>query len=117
MNIGMMQPGFMPWLGLFELIYKCDCFIFLDDFQFSIQSWDQRNRLFVNKGQVGWFTVPVIKSVSFRSPMNQTQINESIPWRMKMLKRFRQNYSRTHYYKMLSPIIEKWLLTSTSSLA
>lgn len=117
MNVSMMQPGFMPWLGLFELIFKSDCFIFLDDFQFSVQSWDQRNRLFVNKGQVGWFTVPVIKSLSFLASLNQTQINESMPWRVKMWKRLQQNYSKTIYYNMLSPLIEEWLLTPASSLA
>ena len=65
MKVAMMQPTFLPWQGYFELIYQADCFIFLDDFQFSVQSYHQRNRLFVNRDQVGWYTVPVKKSNAF----------------------------------------------------
>lgn len=117
MNVAMMQPTFMPWQGFFELIYKSDVFILLDDFQFSVQSYHQRNRLFVNKGQVGWYSVPVQKSVSFKSPLNQTKINETTPWRMKMWKRIQQNYSKSSYYYDVAPLIEKWLLTKEESLA
>jgi WbqC-like protein family len=117
MKVAMMQPGFMPWQGLFELIYKSDCFIFLDDFQFSVQGWNQRNRLFVNKGQVGWYSVPMMKSISFKVPLCKTKINERIPWRVKAWKRIQQNYSKASYFGETAPSIEKWLLSSYQSLA
>lgn len=117
MNVAMMQPAFMPWLGYFELIYRSDRFIFLDDFQFSVQSYHQRNRLFVNRGQVDWYTVPVQKSVSFKAPLNETVINEKIPWRKKAWKRIQANYSKAPYYDEIAPIIEDWLLTPAGSLA
>lgn len=117
MDIAMMQPTFLPWQGYFELIYKSEVFIFLDDFQFSVQSYQQRNRLFVNKGQVGWYSVPVKKSESFKSPINQTIINESIPWRKKMWKRIEQNYGKATHYTEISPLIKNWLFTQETSLA
>jgi hypothetical protein len=117
MKVAMMQPSFMPWQGFFELIYSSDIFIFLDDFQFSVQSYHQRNRLFVNIGQVDWYSVPVQKSVSFKSPLNQTKINETTPWRAKMWKRLQQNYSKTPYYSQIAPLVEKWLLDRSESLA
>lgn len=117
MNVGMMQPTFMPWLGLFELIIKSDVFIILDDFQFSVQSWDQRNRLFVNKDQVGWYTIPVKKSESFLAPFSKATINDTIPWRAKMLKRIHQNYSKARYFSETFKLVEKWLLTEEKSLA
>jgi len=117
MNVAMMQPAFMPWQGLFELIHKADVFIFLDDFQFSVQSYHQRNRLFVEKGRVDWYTVPVLKSVSFKLPLNQTKISESAPWRQKMWKRIMHNYSRALYYPVIAPEIQKWLLSPAESLA
>jgi len=117
MNVAMMQPAFLPWQGFFELVYRSDIFIILDDFQFSVQSRHQRNRLFVNKGQVDWYSVPVLKSESFKSPLNQTKINESTPWREKMWKRIQQNYSKTPYYPQIAPPIEKWLLGKSESLA
>ncbi len=117
MNVAMMQPSFMPWQGLFEMIYKSDRFIFLDDFQFSVQSYHQRNRLFVNKGQVDWYSVPIQKAGSFKTPLNQTRINEAIPWRKKMLQRIRQNYSKTRFFSDIFPGVEKWMLTREESLA
>lgn len=117
MNIAMMQPSFMPWLGYFELIYKSDTFILLDDFQFSVQSYHQRNRLFVNKGQVDWYSVPVQKSLSFGEPLNHTLISETSPWRMKMWKRIQQNYSKARYYSLTAPLIEGWLFEKLTSLA
>lgn len=117
MNVAMMQPAFMPWQGFFELIYKSEIFIFLDDFQFSVQSYHQRNRLFVNTGQVGWYSVPVMKSISFKVSLNKTRINEMIPWRSKMWKRIQQNYSKAPYFAEIAPHVGKWILTQAESLA
>ena len=117
MKVAMMQPAFMPWQGFFELIYKSDVFIILDDFQFSVQSYHQRNRLFVNKGQFDWYSVPIRKSVSFKSPLNQTEINEMTHWRIKMWKRIQQNYNKALYYTDIAHQIEKWILTTEGSLA
>jgi hypothetical protein len=117
MNVAMMQPSFLPWLGYFELIYKSDIFILLDDFQFSVQSYHQRNRLFVNKGQVDWYTVPVKKSSSFQKPLNDTQINENIPWRIKSWKRIQQNYAKAPYFKPYADSMEQWLLSPAVNLA
>ena len=112
-----MQPTFMPWQGFFELIYQAERFIILDDFQFSVQSYHQRNRLFVNKGQVDWYSVPIRKSLSFGEPLNKTLINEDIPWRLKMWKRIEQNYSKASYHSLISPLIKEWLFETGDSLA
>jgi hypothetical protein len=117
MNVSMMQPTFLPWLGYFELIEKSDVFVFLDDFQFSVQSYHQRNRLFVNKGQIGWYSVPVKKSISFQRPLNKTQINEEAPWRKKFWKRIRQNYEKADYFNTYAKVIEQWLLRPAENLA
>lgn len=116
MKVAMMQPAFMPWQGFFELIASADVFIFLDDFQFSSQSYQQRNRLFVNRGQVDWYTVPIEKS-SFREPLNRARINETVHWRPRMLKRLQQNYSKAPYFKDIFPSLENWLMQEAVSLA
>ena len=64
-KVAMMQPTFLPWQGFFELILKSDKFIFLDDFQLSVQSHQTRNKLFVGKNQVGYYLVPIQKSISY----------------------------------------------------
>jgi len=117
MNASMMQPAFLPWLGLFELIYRADVFVFLDDFQFSVQSYHQRNRLFVNKGQVGWYTVPVKKTSSFQKPLCCTQIDEAVPWRKKFWKRIQQNYEKARYFRDYETPLREWLLSPAENLA
>ncbi|MFA5905337.1 MAG: WbqC family protein [Desulfobacula sp.] len=117
MNIAMMQPAFLPWQGFFELICKSDIFIFLDDFQFSRQSFQQRNRLFVNKNQIDWYSVPIDLDKSFKAPLNRTTINERIPWRKKILKRLEQNYKKAKFYDEIGPYIEDWLNSRQDTLA
>lgn len=117
MKVAMMQPAFLPWQGFFELIYQADVFVLLDDFQFSAQSYHQRNRLFVSPGQTGWYTVPVVKSGFFRQPLNRTCIDESVPWRRKMLERLRQNYGKAPFFTALFPPVAAWLAAPAASLA
>jgi hypothetical protein len=117
MKVAMMQPTFLPWQGFFELIYNADIFVLLDDFQFSLQSYHQRNRLFVSPGQIGWYSVPVIKAVSFGSSLNQSRIDESGPWRKKTLQRLQHNYGKTRFFNDIYPGIEKILRTDVKSLA
>jgi len=45
----------LPWMGYFDLIDRSDSFVFLDDAQFSKQSWHQRNRIVGN----AWVTLPI----------------------------------------------------------
>ena len=117
MNVAMMQPSFLPWIGFFELVYKSDIFVFLDDFQFSVQSYHQRNRLFIDKGRIDWYTAPVVKSISFKNQLNLTRLNDSQNWRLKMWKRIKQNYSKAAFFSTIGPIVERWLMSPADSLA
>ena len=113
----MMQPTFLPWQGFFGLVYQTDSFIFLNDFQFSVQSFHQRNRLFVNKDQVDWYTAVVDKKASFRCPLNITKMNKNLPWREKLWKRLEQTYRKTPHFQTLIPFLKQWILTDHDSLA
>lgn len=58
-----MQPTFLPWLGYFALIAEADRFVFLDDVQFSKQSWQSRNRVAGPNGEV-LLSLPVVRKPS-----------------------------------------------------
>jgi hypothetical protein len=58
-----MQPTFLPWLGYFALIDQADVFVFLDDVQFSKQSWQSRNRVSGPNGPV-LLSLPVARKPS-----------------------------------------------------
>jgi hypothetical protein len=53
-----LQPGYLPWLGYFDLMHKADVFVHYDDVQFDKHGWRNRNRVKGPKGPV-WLTVPV----------------------------------------------------------
>lgn len=116
MKCAMMQPAFIPWQGLFELVAESDRFVFLDDFQFSLQSRQQRNRLFVARGQVDWYTVPVARE-SYKAPLNEARISAHERWAEKMLKRLQANYAKAPHFAELYPWLESWLSDEHPSLA
>lgn len=61
------QPNYLPWLGYFHKIAAADTFVFLDDVQFSKNSYINRCRILGGDGP-RWLTVPV--SVSLGDPIN-----------------------------------------------
>jgi len=117
MKVAMMQPTFLPWQGYFELIYQADRFIFLDDFQFSVQSFHQRNRLFVNRDQVDWYTVPIKKSNAFGVSLNNAKFDESRNWRKKLVNRLQQNYSRSSFFNDVYPLMSEIIIGEETNLS
>jgi hypothetical protein len=57
------QPTFMPWLGWWDKLVRCDVFIVLDAVQFPKKggSWMNRVKLLVGD-RPAWVTVPVERS-------------------------------------------------------
>ena len=53
MICSIIQPTFFPWSGYFNIIYNSDLVIFLDDAQYSKNSWHNRNQIVINKKKAG----------------------------------------------------------------
>jgi len=58
MIVAIHQPNYFPWLGFFDKIAVADAFIFLDDVQFSKNSYTNRVQI-LGDGKPKWITVPV----------------------------------------------------------
>lgn len=106
MRISIMQPGYLPWLGFFELMYNCDLFILLDDVQFTKKDWRNRNRIRTKDGWI-WLTVPVLTKDKQNQLINETKINSSINWKRKHLKAIEINYHKAKYFKEYFPSLEE----------
>ncbi|MCW4029153.1 MAG: WbqC family protein [Candidatus Bathyarchaeota archaeon] len=52
------QPNYLPWLGFFDKLRRCDVFIIEDNVQYEHQGFTNRNRIMTVDG-VRWLTVPV----------------------------------------------------------
>ena len=58
MIVAIHQPNYLPWLGYFYKMAQSDAFVFLDDAQFSKNSYINRTRILGPSG-ARWLTVPV----------------------------------------------------------
>lgn len=91
-----MQPTYLPYLGYFHLIAECDVFIFLDDVQFARRSWQQRNRILGQDGEV-MLSVPVRKT-DREAGIHSIAVSEDEPWREKHLATLRHAYARRPHF-------------------
>lgn len=108
MKIGILQPGYLPWLGFFEQMYHSDVFIIYDDVQYDKHGWRNRNRIKTANG-VQWLTVPVLSSGKNKPLIRDIRINNSTNWRKKHLASITANYSKALYFQDYISIFQEVL--------
>lgn len=105
MRISILQPGYLPWLGFFEQMYRSDVFVIYDDVQYDKDGWRNRNRIKTPNG-IQWLTVPIHINFKEHSLIREVKIDNSENWRKKHLFSIKQNYSKTPFYKNYIDIFE-----------
>jgi len=103
-----LQPSFLPWLGHLDQYCWADKFVLYDDVQFDKHGWRNRNRILTGNG-IQWLTVPVLTKGKEMPLVRDVLIDNSTPWRKKMLESIRQAYSKTPYFDWLYPRLVAWL--------
>jgi hypothetical protein len=112
MQIGILQPGYLPWLGFFEQISRVDIFVLYDDVQYDKRGWRNRNRIKTAHG-CQWLTVPVNTKSRREQLINETRISSISTWNTKHLRSLETNYRKTEYFDDLFPkikflLMKKW---------
>jgi len=104
-----MQPTYLPWQGYFNLIWNSDVFIFLDNVQYTKNSFCSRNRYPANNDQgFTWLTVPV-RQASLAQTFRETHFVNDTNWRKKHLTTLQQNYGKLSSFNLFYPILESIL--------
>ena len=98
MVIGILQPGYLPWLGFFEQMWRSDIFVIYDDVQYDKEGWRNRNRIKSANG-VQWLSVPVLFKLSDAPLIKDIKIDNKTNWRKKHLASIRQNYTKAPFFK------------------
>jgi hypothetical protein len=100
------QPNFLPWLGYFDKIARADVFVFLDDAQQQKKggSYTNRVRMLVN-GEPTWMTVPIDRTYHGVREIREIEIEESRPWRRKLLTSIEQSYGRAAHFDEVFPLV------------
>ena len=104
MKIAILQPNYLPWKGVFDMINMVDIFIFLDDVQYTKNDWRNRNKIKTVNGPQ-WLTVPV-KSNSINQKIYEVEVSDKINWQKKHHKSFLINYGKAKYFKDFEWLLE-----------
>ncbi|MFH1686489.1 MAG: WbqC family protein [bacterium] len=96
MRIAIMQPTYLPWTGLFNLLANVDTFVFLDNVQFERRSWQQRQRIILN-GREFMLTVPVRSKGRLKQSISDVQIDYSRSWADRHLQTLLHAYGKHPY--------------------
>lgn len=111
----MMQPHFFPWSGYFNLIFKSDKFVFLDDSQFVKSSWHSKNYIIINRKK-NFLTVPTIKS-NLKTTIKEKLVDQKNDWRANHAKTILQSYSKHKFIEDLNDLIDFFLNLEITNLS
>lgn len=112
------QPNFFPWLGYFDKIVRSDAFIALDNVQFPKTggTWTNRVKLLIGN-QAAWCTVPIVRSYHGVQTIKDMRINNTVPWREKILKTLQASYGRAPFFGEVFPLLQDLINNPTERLA
>jgi len=105
-KIAILQPNYIPWKGVFDLINEVDIFVFYDDVQYTTKDWRNRNKVKTKDG-VKWLTVPVIKKGLRHQLISEAQIDNTTNWQSKHYKTLISSYSKAPYLKDYEYLLEE----------
>ncbi len=102
------QPGYLPNIGFFKKIQSSDVFVYLDDAQYAIRSWDNRNKI-RNANKISWLTVPVIHP--YHKKLDHIEISYTKNWVTNHVNLIETSYSHApyfnNYWNEIKSILEK----------
>jgi hypothetical protein len=107
-TVVVLQPGYLPWLGFFDQMRRCDVFVYYDDAQFDKNGWRNRNRIQTAQGPL-WLTVPVLQSGRMGQRLCEVEIEHTQPWGAKHLRAIQQSYAKAPYLSAYFPGLEALL--------
>lgn len=103
-RIAMLQPNYIPWKGVFDLISRVDIFVFYDDVQYTSKDWRSRNKIASPQGEL-WLTVPV--KHDGRQLICNSLIDRNTSWQKKHYKSIYLNYKKAPYFEEYHYLLEE----------
>lgn len=98
MNVVILQPFYLPYCGVFELVRMADVFVFYDDVKVSRQNWQSRNQIKTSWG-TQWLVVPLLGSSE--STVREAVPNEDEKWRRKHRTAVEQAYAKAAHRDLI----------------
>ena len=110
-----MQPYLFPYIGYFQLINSVDQFVILNDVNFIVRGWINRNYIQIY-GKKHLFTVP-LDHVSQNKKIIEIKISEQTNWRKDLLLTFKYAYHKAPYFNNIFPLLDSVFLGKYKSIS
>lgn len=103
MKIAIMQPYFMPYIGYWQLISAVDKFVLLDDVNYIMRGYINRNSILLN-GKPYRFTIPIEKA-SQNKLIKETKLNFTQEKKTTFLRTICSAYKKALYFDDVMPLM------------
>lgn len=103
-KIVILQPGYLPWLGFFDLLSKADTLVIFNNVQYTVRDWRSRNRIKTPDGVI-WLTVPVQAKGVREKLIKDVKVDNSQQWQKKHLESLKNCYKKAKYFKEIIELI------------
>ena len=110
MTVGViLQPSYVPWRGVFDLIHRADVFVFYDDVQYDKHGWRNRNKIKTPTG-TQWLTIPVSSKGNVETGLllSDARVMWNQDWARKHAMTLRQCYGKAPFYAEYAPMLDAW---------
>ena len=114
-RVAIIQPNYLPWRGYFDIIQAVDVFIFLDDVQYTVRDWRNRNRIKKADGTSSWLSVPILGGRDQR--ILDVKVDNGQDWPRKHLASLRHSYGCCPHFEPYFSQLSELLLSRQSRLA
>ncbi len=105
MKVAIMQPYLFPYIGYWQLLNAVDKFVVLDDVNFIVRGYINRNRILLN-GKPYRFTIPM-KAASQNRLIKDTKLHFNEQEKMKFLGVLECAYKKAPFYSKVMPMLER----------
>ncbi len=105
MKLGIMQPYFLPYIGYWQLINAVDKFVLLDDVNYIMRGYINRNSILVN-GREHRFTIPV-RQASQNKLIKDTKFAFPDEEKNKFLLMVENSYKKAPCFNEVMPLIHQ----------
>ncbi|MCG8601525.1 MAG: WbqC family protein [Verrucomicrobiales bacterium] len=106
-KIAILQPNYLPWKGVFDLINRVDTFVFFDDVQYTKKDWRNRNRVKTHAG-LRWISVPVTNG-SRDTLIKDVEIDGKANWAEKHWKTISLEYKAAPFFNEYADFVREIL--------
>lgn len=97
-----MQPYFFPYIGYYQLINAVDTFVILDDVNYIMRGWINRNNILLNN-KAHMISVPLSKPSQNKLIM-ETQINFTEKSKDSFIRTVDMAYKKAPFFKCVFPL-------------